>query len=118
MLLTATISFLINIIFCGCGNRSTTLNSMKKTQESVSFDGNKLNTVLNDYNLQNSPLLIDENLATSMSNAEEAMNGFMNSQGHRENILEPRYTTVAVSAIEMSEYLGYFIVLQIFVEEK
>jgi uncharacterized protein YkwD len=81
-------------------------------------DGSEFDTVLNDYNLQNSHLLIGENLATGMSNAEEAMNGFMNSPGHRDNILEPRYTTVAVSAVEMSEYPGYFIVLQIFVEEK
>lgn len=81
-------------------------------------NGCEFSTVLNEYNLQDSHLGVGENLARGICSAEQAMNALMNSQGHRENILRPEFTTVSVSAVPMSGYEGYYVLSQIFVIEK
>ncbi|MBQ7133818.1 MAG: hypothetical protein IJO20_04915 [Ruminococcus sp.] len=81
-------------------------------------DGSDFSTVLNEYNLQNSYLLVGENLASGFNSAEQTMNGLMNSPGHRANILREEYTEVSVSAVPMSGYPGYYVLSQIFIAEK
>ena len=40
-----------------------------------------------------------ENIAVLYSSAEDAVSGWMNSQGHRQNILNPKYTETGIAAV-------------------
>lgn len=62
-------------------------------------DGSRCFTVLDDYNLF-SGYSLGENIAVGYSAVEAAMNGWMNSPGHKENILSPDFTSVAIGQNE------------------
>lgn len=50
-----------------------------------------------------------ENIAAGYANAEAVVNGWMNSPGHRANILNPNYTTMAVGMVQASgTRYGYY----------
>lgn len=46
------------------------------------------------------PLMHGENVAIGQVDAQDAMNSWMNSDGHRENILSESYTTIGVGCFE------------------
>jgi len=52
-----------------------------------------------------------ENLAKNYETAEEAMNGWMNSPGHKSNILSPDFKTIGVSVYEKD---GRYYFVQLF----
>ncbi|WP_227394367.1 S-layer homology domain-containing protein [Jeotgalibacillus aurantiacus] len=54
-----------------------------------------------------------ENIAAGQSGASSAMNAWMNSEGHRANILNPGYTHVGIGYSEGGSYGTYFV--QVFV---
>ena len=45
-------------------------------------------------------LMVGENIAIGQRNSAEAMNSWMNSEGHRKNILTGKYTTIGVGCFE------------------
>ena len=55
-------------------------------------------------------LSVDENIYASISTAEEAVTGWMNSEGHRANILNPNYKYIGVGYAKNSnsEYTHYW----------
>lgn len=52
-----------------------------------------------------------ENIAYGQRNAAEVMNGWMNSQGHRANILNSKYTKIGVACYESSNGVKYWVQL-------
>lgn len=52
-----------------------------------------------------------ENLADGYQTAEAVFNGWMNSDGHRQNIMEPRFTHISIACLE---YEGHFYWVQLF----
>ncbi|WP_257348743.1 SafA/ExsA family spore coat assembly protein [Pseudalkalibacillus decolorationis] len=49
-----------------------------------------------------------ENIAAGQSTAQEVMNGWMNSDGHRKNILSSRYTEIGVGYAKGGSYGHYW----------
>ena len=49
-----------------------------------------------------------ENIAYGQRTPEEVMNAWMNSQGHRENILNSRYTSIGVGCYQSSNGTLYW----------
>lgn len=56
-----------------------------------------------------------ENLAIYFSSAEQVVEGWMNSPGHRANILHAEFDYLAVSVCETVEYPGYYAGVQLFI---
>ena len=56
-----------------------------------------------------------ENIANGQSNAEAVMNSWMNSEGHRKNILSDIYTHIGVGCYESNNKLYW---VQLFVRKK
>lgn len=52
-------------------------------------------------------LVVGENLAAGQTSPEQAMREWMNSEPHRENILDPRFTELGIS-IHTGGYYGYY----------
>jgi uncharacterized protein YkwD len=52
--------------------------------------------------LQHTSAAVAENIAMGQSSASEAMNSWMNSSGHRANILGGGYSTIGVAAYTSS----------------
>ena len=61
-------------------------------------DGTSCFTVLDQYNYKYS--YAGENIAYGQETAEEVFRDWMNSQGHRENILSPNFTRIGMSRYE------------------
>ena|GEM_PF-1530066 len=75
-------------------------------------DGRSFSTAYTD--LGGKYRIIGENIAYGYSTAESVMNAWMNSQGHRDNILRADYTTVEVGiAVDSS---GQFYWVQLFMD--
>ncbi|RYM06204.1 hypothetical protein EWH99_03740 [Sporolactobacillus sp. THM7-7] len=49
-----------------------------------------------------------ENIAAGQKSPEEVVNGWMNSEGHRKNILNPNFTTIGVGYVEGGSYGSYW----------
>ncbi|WP_093193773.1 SafA/ExsA family spore coat assembly protein [Salimicrobium halophilum] len=49
-----------------------------------------------------------ENIAAGQSTAERVVNGWMNSPGHRKNILDPDFTTIGIGYVEGGSYGHYW----------
>lgn len=49
-----------------------------------------------------------ENIAAGQASAEEVMRGWMNSAGHRQNILSPMYTQIGVGLAQGGSYRYYW----------
>lgn len=62
-------------------------------------DGTNCFGVLNDYNVKSGHIL-GENIAYGYFTAESVMNGWMNSSGHKANILNPNYKYIAVGELD------------------
>lgn len=56
-----------------------------------------------------------ENLAIYFDTAEQVVQGWMNSPGHRANILHAEYDYLAVAVCETEEYEGYYAGVQLFI---
>jgi uncharacterized protein YkwD len=54
-------------------------------------------------------LLVGENLAAGQPTAAEAMEGWMNSEGHRENILRSDYEEIGIAVREGGDYGIYWV---------
>ena len=61
-------------------------------------DGTKCYDVLDDYGIVHYGCM-GENIAMGHQDAQEVMDGWMNSPGHRANILNPMYTSIAVGGV-------------------
>jgi uncharacterized protein YkwD len=57
----------------------------------------------NSHNLQHSSYGVAENIAWGQRTADEAMNSWMNSSGHRANILNGSYRRIGVAAYTASD---------------
>ncbi len=72
-------------------------------------DKDSWDTVFNEegvkYNMRG------ENLADGYQTAESVFKGWMNSEGHRRNIMEPRFTHISIACLE---YEGHFYWVQLF----
>lgn len=55
-----------------------------------------------------------ENVGRYFADAETAMNAFMNSQVHKDNILYAGYTRVCIAVVESELYPGYYVIEQLF----
>lgn len=53
--------------------------------------------------------LVGENLAAGQRTADEAMDGWMNSEGHRANILKPEYEEIGIAVREGGDYGIYWV---------
>jgi uncharacterized protein YkwD len=49
-----------------------------------------------------------ENIAAGQKTPEEVVNGWMNSEGHRANILNGKFTTIGVGYVEGGSYGSYW----------
>lgn len=56
-----------------------------------------------------------ENLAIYFDTAEQVVQGWMNSPGHRANILHAEYDYLTVAVCETEEYEGYYAGVQLFI---
>ena len=77
-------------------------------------DGRKWSSVFDDFGVNTTHRWCGENLAANFTSAEATMVGFMNSQGHRENILRPEFEYVAIAVCENPDYPGYYYTAQLF----
>lgn len=53
--------------------------------------------------------LVGENLAAGQPSADEAMDGWMNSDGHRANILRPEYQEIGIAVRRGGDYGVYWV---------
>lgn len=69
-------------------------------------DGSNFSTVLqqNGISFQS----CGENIAYGQRTPQEVMNSWMNSQGHRANILNPNFTSIGVGYVENNSKTGYW----------
>lgn len=74
-------------------------------------DGSSCFTVLKDYNI--SYMACGENIAAGQRSAKEVMNAWMNSDGHRENILSTNYGKIGVGLYKSpnTQYTYYWVQL-------
>ena len=91
----------------------------KECNKEVTFshtrpDGRPWYTVMDDMG-KGSYWQAGENLALYMYSAEHVVQGWMNSPGHRANILRPEYDLMAVAVWETEEYPGYYSAAQLFI---
>ena len=90
--------------------RATEINSvMSHTRP----DGTYFKTVLGEYGVA-LDTYCGENIARYFNDADRVMTKFMESDGHRENIMYPEYTRVGIGIYESPEYPGYYCVSVIF----
>ena len=75
-------------------------------------------TVLQDYGIDCTIRYTGENIAQFYPDAESVMMGFMNSPGHRENILRDKFDYVAIAVYESEEYPGNYTVEQLFLSKE
>lgn len=66
-------------------------------------DGRECFSILDDRNID-TYWAVGENIAYGFLNPKDVMNGWMNSQGHRENILSPDYTAIGVGVYNSGRY--------------
>ena len=69
-------------------------------------DCRKWSTIFGDLKITHNGAA--ENIARGFGTVSGAMNGFMNSEGHRKNIMNPRYTYVGIGIAEYSDKSYYF----------
>lgn len=80
-------------------------------------DGRSWDTVLDDLGIDEDYYMIGENIAWGHSSAEQVMYheiGWMNSPGHRANILRPEFKYVAIGSFECPEQPGTYATAQLF----
>ena len=72
-------------------------------------DGTSFSTVLTEYKIKYT--VTGENIAYNYYTADEAMEGLMDSKGHRDNILNKRFKNIGVGLYEKD---GYKYLVQLF----
>lgn len=88
---------------------SAALIRAKETEKSFSHtrpDGRAFHTVLTDNGIKFNGA--GENIAWGQRSPEEVMNGWMNSDGHRANILNPKFTKIGVGHYQNSAGRNYW----------
>lgn len=81
----------------------------KEIAESFSHtrpDGSSCFTAFNEAGIVN--VHMGENIAAGQRSASEVMKDWMNSQGHKENILDPEFTRIGVGFFKASGGYGYY----------
>lgn len=63
-------------------------------------DGREWDTVLDEYGFNSKAYFRGENIVAMRESASSAMNAWMNSQGHKDNILSASYTTIGIGVYE------------------
>ena len=63
-------------------------------------DGREWDTVLDEYGFNSGAYVRGENIVAMRESVSSAMNAWMNSQGHKDNILADYYTTIGVGVYE------------------
>ena len=63
-------------------------------------DGTDFDTVLDEYGFNSKAYIKGENIVAMRESASSAMNAWMNSQGHKDNILADYYTTIGIGVYE------------------
>lgn len=69
-------------------------------------DGSSFTTALKEQNVTYRSA--GENIAWGQRTPEEVMNAWMNSSGHRANIMNPNYTTIGAGYYENANGIGYW----------
>jgi len=77
-------------------------------------DGRKFSTVFDDLGITRG--WAGENLYRGPATPEKAMQGWMDSEGHRDNILDENFTAIGVSVYQGQDGKLYW--TQLFIEEK
>lgn len=81
-------------------------------------DGRSCFTALLDINVNTDfDRYMGENCARYFNDAETVVKKFMNSDGHRMNIICPDYDYLAVAVYESEKYPGYYTVEQLFLSD-
>ncbi len=75
-------------------------------------DGSSCFTVLGEYGISYSGA--GENIAAGQRSPEEVMNSWMNSQGHRENIMQDSYEKIGVGHYQGQDGTQYWVQLFIY----
>ena len=81
-------------------------------------NGTAWNTVFRDYGFDFTKRYVGENIAQFYPDAESVMIDFMNSPGHRENILRENFDYVAIAVYESEEYPGNYTIEQLFLSKE
>lgn len=81
-------------------------------------DGSGCFTVLEPLGLSINDRYAGENCARYFNDAETVVKRFMNSEGHRQNIMYPKFDYLAVAVYESKEYPGYYTVEQLFLSDE
>ncbi|MEI0516667.1 CAP domain-containing protein [Brachyspira murdochii] len=63
-------------------------------------NGTDFDTVLDEYGFNSKAYIRGENIVAMRESASSAMNAWMNSQGHKDNILADYYTTIGIGVYE------------------
>lgn len=89
-------------------------NECKELFSHTRPDGTLCFTVFDQFNVTGY-YVAGENIAYNHTSAQEVMDAWMNSPGHRANILEPSFTHLAIAMVETGEYPGYYSSVQLFI---
>jgi len=76
------------------------------------LDGRICFSVFDDY--QNNYYAGGENIAAFQRSPEQVVSDWMNSPGHRDNMLNPYFSTLVVGCAEIPDYPGYYSWAQMF----
>lgn len=91
---------------------SAALVRAKEIQTSFSHtrpDGRKFSTVLTDHNIRFTGA--GENIAWGQTSPEKVMEAWMNSEGHRANILNAKFTKIGVGHLQNASGRNYWVQL-------
>lgn len=81
-------------------------------------DGSGCFTAIEDLGVSIDDRYAGENCARYFNDAETVVKRFMNSKGHRENIIYADFDYLAVAVYESKEYPGYYTVEQLFLSDE
>lgn len=93
-----------------CQAAQTRANEIISVFDHVRPDGTSCFTVAEDYKIKWTA--IGENIAMGQKTPQEVVNTWMNSQGHRENILNSNYNQIGVGVVKSG---GYYYWVQLFI---
>ncbi len=77
-------------------------------------DGTVCFTVFEELGVEEFYSALGENIAWGHRTPEQVMNSWMNSPGHRENILSEDFDYIAIGAYECTEQPGSYVTVQLF----
>lgn len=101
-----------NSLCCAAQKRASEITSkMSHTRP----NGKECFTVLNEMNISYN--YAGENIGGGFSNPESVVSGWMNSKGHRENILDPYFTKLGVGYYEKSDTMYQYYWTQFFIQD-